>query len=66
MITDAIRDLKSDVPAELAIAIYCSVAGYSKSEFEATGLTIEMLEECIEEVMAEIREKEINAEEDAE
>ena len=65
-ITDAINDLKSDVPAELAEAIRGSVAGYSKTEFDAAGLTIEMIDDCIEELMVEQREKESEYEEDSE
>ena len=49
-ITDAIKTLESDIPAELADAIYNRVAGYSKSDFDAAGLTIEMIDGCIKEL----------------
>ena len=52
-ITDALENIKSNVPAKLADAIYNSVAGYSKSEYEAAGLTIEMVDACIKELNAE-------------
>ena len=63
-ITDAIRDLNSNVPSELANAIYNSVADYSKTNFDAAGLTIELIDGCIEELLAEARELELNNEED--
>ena len=49
-IRSAIEELMSDIPAELADAIHGSVTDYSKSGFEATGLTIQMINECIEEL----------------
>ena len=52
-ITDALENIKSNVPAKLADAIYNSVAGYSKSEYEAASLTIEMIDACIKELNAE-------------
>jgi len=64
-ISDAIKNLNSENPAELADAILESVSGYSKSEFDAIGLTIEMIDSCIEEIMAERREIELNYEEDS-
>ena len=42
LITDAIECLNSDVPVELADAVYTSVVDYTKSEFDAVSLTIEM------------------------
>ena len=51
LITDALENLESDVPIELANAIYYSVSGYSKSEFEASCLTIEMINACIGELI---------------
>ena len=49
-ITDAIEQLKSNVPAKLADAIYNSVIDYTKTEFEAAQLTIEMIGGCIEDI----------------
>ena len=49
-IIDAIETLGSDVPVELAEAVYDSVTDYSKSKFEAAGLTIEMVDGCIEDL----------------
>jgi len=49
-ITDAIRALKSDVPASLADAIYSSVVDYSKSDFEAMGLTMELINGSIDDI----------------
>jgi len=64
-ITDAINDLDSEAPKELAEAIFGSIDEYSKSHFDAAALTIEMIGGCIEEIMAERREIELNYEEDA-
>jgi len=49
-IASAIKELESDIPAELAEAIYNSVVDYSKSPFEAIGLTMEIINGCIEEL----------------
>ncbi|MCL2578153.1 MAG: hypothetical protein FWE27_08925 [Defluviitaleaceae bacterium] len=57
-ITDAINNCGSDIPAVLAEAIFNSVSGYSKSKFDAAGLTIEIIDGCIEECKATIREAE--------
>jgi hypothetical protein len=48
-IADAITALKSDKPKELADAIYKSIADYTKTPFEAAGLTMELLNNCIDE-----------------
>jgi len=47
-ITDAVKVLKSNVPVKLADAVYNSIADYSKSKFDAAGLTIEMITGCME------------------
>jgi len=52
-ITDAIELLESDVPAKLANAIYNSVVDYTKTEFEAAQLTIEMIDGSMEELEQE-------------
>lgn len=57
-ITSAIRELKSDVPAELADAIFDSVLGYSKSEFDAIGLTVEMIDGSINELRVAANKRE--------
>ena len=49
-ITDAIEQLNSNVPANLANAIYNSVVDYTKTEFGAAQLTIEMIDGCIEDI----------------
>jgi len=61
-ITDAIRDLKSDVPIELADAIRGSVADYSKSEFEAENLTMSMVTDCVAEIRDENKQRRIHNE----
>ena len=52
-ITDAIEELDSDIPVELANAAYNSVIDYSKTEFEAGGLTIDMIDGCMEDLNGE-------------
>ena len=56
-ITEAIEQLKCNIPFKIARTVYNSVVDYSKSEFEAAGLTIEMINSCIKELMVELREK---------
>ena len=53
LITDAIESLDSDIPAELAETAYNSVVDYSKTEFEAIGLTIDMINGCMEDLNGE-------------
>ena len=48
LITDAIKNLNSDMPSELADAIFNSVTDYSKTEYEAKSLTITIIEQGIE------------------
>jgi len=57
-ITNAIRELKSDIPAELSDAIRGSVADYSKSDFEAENLTMTMVTDCIAELRDENKSEE--------
>jgi hypothetical protein len=64
LITDAIEYLDSGDPVELAVAIYNSVVNYTKSEFDASGLTIEMIDACLEECIAEFYEQINDNEED--
>ena len=64
LIIDALETLESDVPDKLADAIYNNISGYSKSEYEAMCLTIEIIDDSIEECIAEIREKANNYEEE--
>jgi hypothetical protein len=52
-ITDAIEVLNSDIPFKLADAVYNSVVDYSKTEFEASGLTVEMIDGCMEDLTDE-------------
>ena len=49
-ITDTIEQLKSNVPAKLANAIYNSIVDYTKTEFDAAQLTIEMIDGSIEDI----------------
>jgi len=49
-ITDAIEQLECNIPAKLANAIYNSVVDYTKTEFGAAQLTIEMIDGCIEDL----------------
>jgi len=63
-ITNAINELESNNPKELAEAIYGSIDEYSKSKFDATALTINIIDESMEEIMVERREAELNYEEE--
>ena len=64
LITDAIESFNSDDPVGLADAIYNSVVNYTKSEFDAVGLTIELIDNCLEECIAAFYEQIKNNEED--
>ena len=55
-IQEAITELGSDVPKELADAMYCSVAEYSKSPFEASALVMDILTECLADCQVKIEE----------
>ena len=50
MIIEAISKLSSDVPEALADAIYGSVADYSKSDFDAMQLAMEMIDGCLDDI----------------
>lgn len=52
----AITELGSDSPQELADAIFHSVVDYSKSPFEASCLTIDLVEDSMQECKYEPRE----------
>ena len=63
-ITDAIRALNSDVPARLADAIYSSVVDYSKSDFEATGLTMDLINGSIDDLVSGVSTEDNDYEKD--
>jgi hypothetical protein len=48
-IKSAIDDLESDSPKGLADAMYCAVAEYSKTPFEASVLVMDIMNECLPE-----------------
>ena len=48
MIQGAISELKSDEPRKLADAICDSISGYCKTTFEASVLTMDIMNECLE------------------
>lgn len=47
MIQAAINELKSDEPKALANTIYSSVSDYCKTPFEASVLTMNIMDECL-------------------
>lgn len=53
----AITELGSDSPQELADAIFHSVVDYSKSPFEASCLTIDLVEDSISECECALRKE---------
>ena len=50
VITEALEEMTSDVPKKLAEAAYDSVIDYSKKEFEAIGLVMELINGSIEDL----------------
>ena len=58
-VSEALTESGSDVPAEIAESVYNSIAGYSKTEFDAAGLTMELVCGC----MDELRESEAASDE---
>jgi len=51
------HDVPNDMPHDLADAMYCSVAEYSKAPFEASVLVIDIMDECLAECSTKIEGK---------